>query len=301
MNLSCASTLIFTVWTNTDKIQQIDQQYKLTAVDCFVIINTYLHGQNRHRDFNPVSETFLLLNGAFWLAFEISKGQNKPELFWKPALTTYWGLLLKAPVLQQCIDHTSTNSLRLNVFRGSDCLQGEWKRRNTSSNFRLIFLRGRNTLKTLHALVSLQGFIFSCASVEIYLIAASSSPMPSIMREYFPRVWKQIQALLLETLLNQAYQLFLCLPSFWWLRSHLISPIDVNGKWIFGWVSDQRRLNAGDNGFISSSRVLSVEIWMKREALEHWWQWLWLRWIAFSYKSLARVQQGKNVFIGLPS
>lgn len=60
-------------------------------------------------------------------------------------------------------------------------------------------------MKTLQALLSSEGFIFSRASNEIYLIA---SPIPGIMREYFPRVWKPIQAVLLEILLNQPNQLF---------------------------------------------------------------------------------------------
>lgn len=40
------------------------------------------------------------------------------------------------------------------------------------------------------------------------LLLLPASPTPGLMREYFPRVWKQIQAVLLETLLNQPNQLF---------------------------------------------------------------------------------------------
>lgn len=71
------------------------------------------------------------------------------------------------------------------------------------------------------------------------LLLLPSSPTPSVMREYFPRVWKQIPALLLETLLNQPDQLFLCLPSFWQVTIHSIRLVNVNVKWIFLWVSDQ--------------------------------------------------------------
>lgn len=71
------------------------------------------------------------------------------------------------------------------------------------------------------------------------LLLLPSSPTPSVMREYFPRVWKQIHALLLETLLNQPDQLFLCLPSFWQVTIHSIRLVNVNVKWIFLWVSDQ--------------------------------------------------------------
>lgn len=74
------------------------------------------------------------------------------------------------------------------------------------------------------------------------LLLLPSSPTPSVMREYFPRVWKQIHALLLETLLNQPDQLFLCLPSFWQVTIHSIWLANVNVKWIFLWVSDQWRL-----------------------------------------------------------
>lgn len=68
------------------------------------------------------------------------------------------------------------------------------------------------------------------------LLLPPSSPTHCVMREYFPWVWKHIQAVLLETLLNQPNQLFLCLPSFWWVTTHSIRLVNVNIKLNFCWV-----------------------------------------------------------------
>ncbi len=112
--------------------------------------------------------------------------------------------------------------------------------RKCNTNFRLIFLHGWNQMKTLYAFVSLEGFIFSWALDKIYLIAASLLLHTcGVMREYFPRVWKQIRAVLLETLINQPEQLFLCLPSFWWVMIHSIKLVNVKPERNFCWVSDQ--------------------------------------------------------------
>lgn len=103
------------------------------------------------------------------------------------------------------------------------------------------------------------------------LLPLPSSSTPRVMREYFPRVWKQIQAALLETLLKQPNQLFLCLPSFWRAEIHSIRLANVNVKWIFCCIGDWWFLlwfssSSANNSFISSSRdglaVLAVKMWI---------------------------------------
>lgn len=57
------------------------------------------------------------------------------------------------------------------------------------------------------------------------------SSAPAVMREYFPRVWKQIQALLFKSLLNQPNQLSLI--SFSRATIHSIRLLKVSVRWIF--------------------------------------------------------------------
>lgn len=57
------------------------------------------------------------------------------------------------------------------------------------------------------------------------------SSTPAVMREYFPRVWKQIQALLFKSSLNQPNQLSLF--SFSRVTIHSIRLLKVSARWIF--------------------------------------------------------------------
>lgn len=71
-------------------------------------------------------------------------------------------------------------------------------------------------------------FLPSCGWDLPYCHPPSSTP--AVMREYFPRVWKQIQALLFRSLLNQPNQLSLF--SFSRVTIHSIRLLKVSVRWI---------------------------------------------------------------------